>query len=78
MFCRTFEGTTPVLLVYDGPWLKEAYIKNFHAFTDRRLIPLGGAIDSSLLNIPGEHWKFARKMLSPEFSSGKLKKVIVL
>lgn len=72
---RTFEGTAPVLMVFDGPWLKEAFVKNFGAFTDRRNFQFGGAIDDGLFSIGGDHWKFARKMLSPEFSSGKLKKV---
>ena len=72
---RTFDGSTPVLLVYDPLWVKEAFIKNFNVFIERRRFPLGSAIDNGLFSISGEHWKFARKMLSPEFSSGKLKKV---
>ena len=35
----------------------------------------GGYIDSGLFTIEDDHWKFARKMLSSEFTSGKLKKV---
>ena len=67
-----------MLLCYDGEWLKEAFIKNYAALTDRRRQRLGGFTDSSLISVEGEHWKMNRKMLSPEFSSGKLKKVITL
>ena len=55
--------------------MKDAFIKNYAALTDRRRQRLGGFTDSSLISVEGEHWKMNRKMLSPEFSSGKLKKV---
>ena len=66
---------TPGLLVFDGPWLKQAFVKNFNVFINRRRMQAGGPIDESLFSLEGEHWKFVRKMLSPEFSSGKLKRV---
>ncbi|XP_067950116.1 cytochrome P450 3A29-like isoform X2 [Watersipora subatra] len=75
-FVGVFEGTTPVLMVYDGMWLKEAFIKNFNKFINRREFVFGGVIDEGLFSIGGEHWKFVRKMLSPEFSSGKLKRLM--
>ncbi|XP_067948027.1 cytochrome P450 3A29-like [Watersipora subatra] len=75
-FVGIFEGTTPVLLVYDGLWLKEAFIKNFNKFSSRREFVFGGAINEGLFTIGGEHWKFVRKMLSPEFASGKLKRLM--
>jgi hypothetical protein len=62
-------------MVMDPEWLKEAFIKHFRVFTNRRRINFGGSLNSSLFSIEGEHWKHARKTLSAEFSSGKLKKV---
>jgi len=64
-----------VLLVYDADWLKEAFIKHFHHLTDRRVIKQGGAFDAGIFSIGGEHWKSNRRLLSPEFSSGRIKKV---
>jgi len=72
---RTFEGSTPVMLVYDAEWIKEAFVKNFSFFTNRRRLLFGGALDQGLFSMEGDHWRHSRKMLSSEFSSGKLKKV---
>ena len=72
---RTFDGTSPTLIVMDPEWLKEAFIKHFPVFTNRRRVNFGGSIGSSLFGVEGEHWKHNRKLLSAEFSSGKLKKV---
>ena len=73
--CSTYEGTTPNLIVYDGEWLKEAFIKQFPKLTDRRVFSLGTSLDSSLTNLHGDHWKHVRTLLSPSFTTGKLKKV---
>lgn len=62
-------------MVMDPDFLKEAFIKNFAKFTDRRRFRFGGSIDSGLFSAEGAHWKYVRQRLSPEFSSGKLKKV---
>jgi len=62
-------------MVYDPEWLKEALVKNFSIFTNRRLLVVGGQIDEGLFTIEGDHWKHCRKVMSSEFSSGKIKKV---
>lgn len=72
---RLFEGSTPVLLVSDAEWLKEAYIKNFNLTMDRRPISLNEVFDGGIFTTQGEHWKHARAQISPAFSSGKLKQV---
>ena len=73
----TFEGTVPTLLVFDPDFLREAYIKNYQSFTNRRIFAMGGLSDSGILNLTGEHWKYVRSSLSPTFTQGKLKQVPV-
>ena len=73
-----FEGTVPTLLVFDPDFLREAYIKNYQSFTNRRIFAMGGPSDSGILNLTGEHWKYVRSSLSPTFTQGKLKQVPVI
>ena len=44
-------------------------IQNFSA--------LGEPMDHDLLRIEGDHWKYVRSVLTPTFSSGKLREVTV-
>ena len=74
-FYRLYSGSTPMLVTTDAEWLKEAWIKHFRVFTNRRRLRFGGAFDHGLFSIEGDHWRHVRQKLSPEFSSGKLKKV---
>ena len=75
MYSRTFIGPVPTLMVYDGDWVQDAFIKHFQSFTNRNTVKFGGAIDESLFSVKNEHWKHARKTLSPVFTSSKLKHV---
>jgi len=75
-FVGTYEGNYINLLVYDPEFIKEAFIKNFDVFTNRRIIPIGGPIDHSVLNLTDDHWKYVRSSLSPTFTQGKLKKML--
>ena len=75
IYCRTFIGSMPVLMVYDGEWANEAFIKNFNVFTNRNTTKFGGTIDAGLLSVKDDHWRHARKTLSPVFTSIKLKNV---
>lgn len=77
LFClfSTYEGNYINLLVYDPEFIKEAFIKNFEVFTNRRILSFGGPLDHSVLNLTDDHWKYVRSALSPTFTQGKLKKV---
>ena len=72
---RTFAGSTSTLLVFDAEWLQEAFIKHFDVLTNRNVPSFGGNLDNGILSIKGDHWRFARRLLSPVFTSGKLKQV---
>jgi cytochrome P450 len=50
-------------------------VRDFQHFVDRPSLRIRSApyIDNMLLNIKGQHWKNVRALLTPTFSSGKLK-----
>lgn len=64
-------------MVYDADFMREAYVKNYHAFTNRRVIRIGGPLDVAVMNLKDDHWKYIRSALSPTFTQGKLKMVII-
>ncbi|KAK4327904.1 hypothetical protein Pmani_001654 [Petrolisthes manimaculis] len=72
-----YEMFSPVLVVTDPDLLKQILVKDFDNFTDRR--PFGsqpGSIMGSMLsNMSGEEWKTLRSIMTPTFSSGKMKRM---
>ncbi len=66
-----------MLLVTEPELVKAVLVKDFDHFIDRRNVELKSDRDlifNELLNrLTGDQWKAARAMLSPIFSSGKLK-----
>ncbi|KAK3103961.1 hypothetical protein FSP39_023273 [Pinctada imbricata] len=72
----TFDGRQPNLLVADQELLKELFVKKFHFFPDRQVFEgANGDMEESILNLKGEHWKNVRSLMTPAFTSGKLKKM---
>ena len=73
-----YEGSKPILLTTDPDLIKEVFIKNGHIFIDRR----GGAGDRynrlNLANKKGDDWKADRRIMSPTFTSGKMKAMFAL
>ena len=75
-FARIFQGRMPVLEVADAEFLRHVMIKDFTSFTNRRkVLDLDTKLTSSLLTIKDDHWKHVRSLLTPTFTSGKLKQV---
>ncbi|KAK3101224.1 hypothetical protein FSP39_001916 [Pinctada imbricata] len=75
----TFDGRQPNLLVADQELLKELFVKKFHFFPDRQVINgVNGDMEEAILNLKGEHWKNVRSLMTPTFTSGKLKKMFPL
>nr|WET52691.1 cytochrome P450 [Phaedon brassicae] len=66
----------PLLVVKDPDLIKEITVKSFDNFADHRDImpveadPLWG---KNLVQLKGEDWKFMRPLMSPSFTSGKIK-----
>ncbi|XP_074915069.1 cytochrome P450 3A29-like isoform X1 [Buteo buteo] len=71
-----FDGRQPVLAVLDPVLIKNILVKECYAiFTNRRNFGLNGILDSALNVAEDEKWKRIRTILSPTFTSGKLKEM---
>ncbi|EGI61801.1 Cytochrome P450 9e2, partial [Acromyrmex echinatior] len=72
--------TIPVFLLRDVELIKTVLVKNFDAFPDRRGFadfndPL---LKKNLLSLHGEKWRNVRNLLSPSFTSSKMKMMFTL
>ncbi|XP_072916753.1 cytochrome P450 3A30-like [Hemitrygon akajei] len=71
-----FDGRRPLLCIMDPDLIKSIFIKEFYTlFTNRQDFGLNGPFKESVLIIHDERWKTVRSILSPTFSSGKLKEM---
>lgn len=76
----TFEGRRPLLNIIDPDLIKAIMIRDFDHFTDRRTLNSNepGYLKRSLLNLKGTEWKSVRSILTPVFSSAKLRSMLPL
>ena len=72
-FCGFFELNKPVLFVGDLDLIRAITIKDFEHFTDERNQLSMDMFDDMLMVLKGEKWKETRSVMSPTFSSSKLK-----
>ncbi|XP_054156445.1 cytochrome P450 3A24-like [Oppia nitens] len=73
-FYGTYLGSRPVLLINDPQLTRDMNIKDFHAFVDHNDFISGDKFnDRSLFNLMGDDWKKMRSIISPTFSSGKMR-----
>ncbi|XP_054157201.1 uncharacterized protein LOC128955552 [Oppia nitens] len=69
-----FFGTIPMLSIADPKLIKDIMIKDFNIFVDRDDLISGDQLnDRSLFNLKGNEWKNMRSIISPTFSSGKMR-----
>ncbi len=74
-----FSSFSPVLVVNDLEMARNVLIKDFDYFMDRRTFAMDHTSESNkiasnmLTMITGEKWRKVRSMMSPAFTSGKLK-----
>ncbi|CAF1217843.1 unnamed protein product [Adineta steineri] len=69
-----YEGTVPIILVTDLDILRNVLIKDSHVFINRRTIEgAAGPFEHGLTVLKDEQWKNARSIISPTFSTAKLK-----
>ena len=73
-----YNGFLPILVIGEPELVKEALIKNFHKFTDRRVLSGHKFSSKSLINQNGTQWKTDRSVMSQTFSSGKMKQMYPL
>ncbi|NWV15955.1 CP3A9 protein, partial [Ptilonorhynchus violaceus] len=71
-----YDGRQPVLAVTDPQIIKSVLVKEcYSTFTNRRHIDLVGALTDAISLAEDEQWKRLRTVLSPTFTSGKLKEM---
>ncbi|XP_069066072.1 cytochrome P450 3A21-like isoform X2 [Pleurodeles waltl] len=71
-----FDGRTPILVVMDPVILKSILVKECYThFTNRRPIGLNGPFEEGMSVAKDDEWKRIRTVLSPTFTSGRLKEM---
>ncbi|NXC31849.1 CP3AD protein, partial [Campylorhamphus procurvoides] len=71
-----YDGRQPVLAVTDPQIIKSVLVKDcYSTFTNRRRVDLAGVLTNAVSLAEDEQWKRLRTVLSPTFTSGKLKEM---
>ncbi|XP_006997397.3 cytochrome P450 3A31 [Peromyscus maniculatus bairdii] len=71
-----FDGHTPVLAIADTEMIKNILVKEcYSVFTNRREFGPTGFMKKAVSMSKDEEWKRIRALLSPTFTSGKLKEM---
>lgn len=81
-FVGFYEMHKPMLMVGDPELVKAVLIKDFDHFVDRRTVTLTAERDEifkdMLTQATGNHWKGIRSVLTPTFTSGRMKRMFPL
>ncbi|XP_044515873.1 cytochrome P450 3A4-like [Gracilinanus agilis] len=71
-----FDGKQAVLATMDPEMIKTVLVKEcYSVFTNRRMFGPAGILESAISIAEDEQWKRIRTVLSPTFTSGKLKEM---
>ncbi|KAM3930611.1 cytochrome P450 3A9-like [Leptodactylus fuscus] len=71
-----YDGRQPVLAILDPVIIKAILVKECYTnFTNRRNFGLNGPLETAITIAEDEQWKRIRTVLSPTFTSGKLKEM---
>jgi cytochrome P450 family 9 len=80
-YIGAFNFTQPIIMLRDLDLIKNIAIKNFDHFQDHRTI-FDASIDSlmggNIFNLKGDIWRESRNILSPAFTSKKIKSMFDL
>ncbi|GFS49394.1 cytochrome P450 3A11 [Nephila pilipes] len=72
-----FEANKPILSIGDPVLLKNILVKDFPSFSSRRSLVTGDKIFDNLVStLRGEDWKRVRSVITPTFTTGKLKRML--
>ncbi|CAL1291396.1 unnamed protein product [Larinioides sclopetarius] len=72
-----YEGNNPHISVGDPTLLRDIMVKDFSSFTGRRIFNSGDKIVDNMLSvIRGEDWKRVRSIVTPTFTTGKIKRML--
>ncbi|XP_070824233.1 cytochrome P450 3A27-like [Chaetodon trifascialis] len=74
-----YDGRLPVMAIMDTAIIKTILIKEcYSVFTNRRDFGLNGPLRDSVSIVEDEEWKRIRSILSPSFTSGRLKEMYTI
>lgn len=83
--CGLYEWFTHVLMMWDPELIKHVFVKDFNHFTDQRDftgLKTGSKRDEMVLEMlslkNGAEWKSLRAIMTPTFTSGKIKRMFPL
>ena len=76
---KMYLGRSPIITVADPEMLKHILVKDFHKFKNRPDVMRRNApMDKGLFDARDEAWRKVRSILTPTFSSLKLKELVPL
>ncbi|XP_026223404.1 cytochrome P450 3A30-like isoform X2 [Anabas testudineus] len=74
-----YDGRRPVLAIMDTAMIKTVLVKEcYSVFTNRRRMVLNGPLRDAVTVVEDEEWRRIRTILSPAFTSGRLKEMYTL
>ncbi|XP_076657346.1 uncharacterized protein LOC143361655 [Halictus rubicundus] len=80
-YIGVYDFSTPMIMIRDPELIKSVTVKNFEHFQDHRSLKaddIEPMFSKNLFALTGERWKEVRNLLSPAFTSSKMKAMFKL